>query len=69
MAKFDSAFAEAMKSDVVKRLETERFMTLMGDYGDDAMEKLLAMEASVSWTLYELGVAKINPGEVGIPKP
>lgn len=69
LKQFDEAFEKAMQSDAVKRLETERFMTLMGDYGDAAMEKLMAMERSVSWTLYELGVAKIKPSDVGIPRP
>ncbi len=66
---FDEAFEKAMESDIVKQLETERFMTLMGDYGDAAMEKLMNMEKSVSWTLYDLGVAEINPEDVGIAKP
>jgi tripartite-type tricarboxylate transporter receptor subunit TctC len=69
VAQIDAAFEEAMKDPKIDTLRTERFMTLMGQYGDEAEEILLGMERTVSWKLYELGVAEQSPEEVGIAQP
>ena len=69
VAQIDAAFVEAMKDAKIDTLRTERFMSLMGQYGDEAEAILTRMEQSVSWKLFELGVADRSPDTVGIPAP
>ncbi|HEX6144278.1 MAG TPA: tripartite tricarboxylate transporter substrate binding protein [Geminicoccaceae bacterium] len=67
--KIDAAFEEAMQDPKLRELETERFMTLSGEYGEEAFDILDKMERVMSYKLHELGVAETDPAEVGIEKP
>jgi tripartite-type tricarboxylate transporter receptor subunit TctC len=69
VAKIDAAFVKAMDDPKVKSLETDRFFTLYGEYGDEAEKSLQKMENAMSWKLHELGVAKTSPDKFGIAKP
>ncbi|QRF68812.1 Bug family tripartite tricarboxylate transporter substrate binding protein [Ponticoccus alexandrii] len=68
-AKIDEAFERAMADPKIKALAEERMFTLYGQYGEEAEERLQAMENAMSWKLYEMGVATTSPETVGISKP
>lgn len=68
-AKIDEAFEKAMADPKIKALAEERMFTLYGQYGEEAEERLQAMENAMSWKLYEMGVATTSPEAVGISKP
>lgn len=67
--RLDAAFAKAIQDPDVKGHAQRTYLNLFGAYGDEAMKILLAMESAVGWKLQELGVAKIPPDRLGIPKP
>jgi putative tricarboxylic transport membrane protein len=67
--RIDAAFVKAMNDDDLKATASSRYLNLFGAYGDESMKILSAMESAVSWKLQELGVAKISPEQVGIPRP
>lgn len=69
VAKIDAAFEQAMQDPQLRKLETERYMTLSGEYGDAAFDILDQMERVMSYKLHELGVAETDPAELGIEKP
>ena len=58
-----------MQDEDVKGNAARNYLNLFGAYGDESMKILLAMESAVGWKLQELGVAKIAPDQLGIPKP
>lgn len=66
ITKIDAAFVKAMQDPRVRSLESERFMTLTGAYGEEAEKILSEMERIMSWKLFELGVAEKSPDTVGI---
>jgi len=63
------AFKKAMATDKMKKWAEENFYVLSGKTGEEAKKEFLKLESLFSWTLWELGAAKINPEELGIPKP
>jgi tripartite-type tricarboxylate transporter receptor subunit TctC len=69
LEKIDDALVKAMKTNAVKewceKFETSR-MEMVGDEAQKFFQRQSALE---SWLLYEVGVAKINPADFGIPKP
>jgi len=67
--RIDAAFAKAMKDEELRATAARLYLNLFGAYGDEAMKILSAMESAVSWKLQELGVAKVPPDSLGIPKP
>ena len=67
--RIDAAFVKAMQDEEVKGNAARNYLNLFGAYGDESMKILLAMESAVGWKLQELGVAKIAPDQLGIPKP
>jgi tripartite-type tricarboxylate transporter receptor subunit TctC len=67
--RIDAAFVKAMNDEELKATAARLYLNLFGAYGDESMRILSAMESAVSWKLQELGVAKISPEQVGIPKP
>ncbi len=67
--RIDAAFVKAMADPDVKAHAQRTYLTLFGSHGDEAMKILSAMESAVGWKLQELGVAKIPPDQLGIPKP
>lgn len=67
--KLDAAFKKAMEDEELKSAAARMNLKLVGAHGDESMKILSSMESAVSWKLQELGVAKISPDQLGIPKP
>lgn len=67
--RLDAAFVKAMQDEDLKKIARDRYLNLFGAYGDESMKILLSMESTVSWKLQELGVSKVSPEKLGIPKP
>jgi tripartite-type tricarboxylate transporter receptor subunit TctC len=63
------AFEEAMATDALEKFGEERFYILSGAWGDEANEIMAGLQSSMSWTLWEQGLAADDPGELGIPRP
>jgi tripartite-type tricarboxylate transporter receptor subunit TctC len=63
------AFEEAMATEALEKFGRERFYILSGAWGGEANEVMSGLQSSMSWTLWEQGLAKDNPAELGIPKP
>lgn len=63
------AFIAAMDSEEVKTFAAENYYELVGEYGAKANARMARLESLFSWTLWDLGAAKVNPEELGIPKP
>lgn len=68
-AKLQAAFKVAMETEPVKKFGEERYFTLKGLVGKEANDIFDNLESVFSWTLWELGAAKINPETLGIPRP
>ncbi len=66
--RFDAAFEAVRDHPRMAELE-ERHFTLIFEHGDAAMERVLRQQEVLSWELYNLGVAELNPAEIGIPEP
>jgi tripartite-type tricarboxylate transporter receptor subunit TctC len=66
--KIDAAFESVRDHPRLKELE-ERHFTLIFQYGDEALQRILNEQRQLSWELYELGVADIEPTEIGIERP
>ena len=67
-AKLQDAFKKAMATDPVKKFGSERYFTMKGYIGKDANDIFDNLESVFSWTLWELGAAKIDPATIGITK-
>ena len=67
-AKLQAAFKVAMASEPIKKFGTERYFTLKGYVGDEANKIFDKLESVFSWTLWDLGAAKVNPQTLGIPR-
>jgi len=65
----EAAFSKAMASDAVKKWASENYYDLSGKSGDEAKKEFARLESLFAWTLFDLGAAKRNPSELGIPKP
>ena len=63
------AFNKAMATDKVKDWAKENYYLLSGKSGAEAKAVYDALESNFSWTLFELGAAKVEPSTLGIPKP
>ncbi len=63
------AFEEAMATDVLKDFGEERFYVLSGAWGDEANAIMAGLESSMSWALWEQGIAVDDPASLGIPRP
>ena len=68
-AALTDAFNKAIETDKVKSWAKENYYLLSGKSGDEAKAVFSALESNFAWTLWELGAAKVNPEELGIPKP
>ena len=64
-----NAFKQALETEKVKNWAAENYYLLSGKTGKEASAEFAKLESLFSWTLWELGAAKINPEELGIPKP
>ncbi|HUZ18044.1 MAG TPA: tripartite tricarboxylate transporter substrate binding protein [Spirochaetia bacterium] len=67
--KITAAFDEAMKSDAVQKWLTDNYYVSSGLSGDAANKVFAGLESNFSWTLWDLGAAKVSPDKLGIPKP
>lgn len=63
------AFKKALDTDTVKKWAAESYYILSGATGEQAKEVFNKLESNFAWTLWDLGAAKVNPEELGIPKP
>jgi len=63
------AFKKALETDAVKEWAEETYYLLSGATGEEAKEVFMSLESNFAWTLWDLGAAKVNPEELGIPKP
>ncbi|WP_191602304.1 tripartite tricarboxylate transporter substrate binding protein [Marinomonas algicola] len=66
--KLTKAFQEAMASPVIHKWAEDNFYVLSGLSGKEASKEFAFLESLFSWTLYDLGAAKVVPSELGIPK-
>lgn len=69
VAALDSAYKKAVQSDSFKKLADEKGMVVFGYGIDETSAYLDKLAATVCWTLYDIGSAKISPDTVGIPRP
>jgi len=67
-AKLREAFKQAVKAESVQKFGKERFFEIKGLYGEEANKIFDKLESVFSWTLWELGAAKVDPAKLGIPK-
>lgn len=63
------AFDKAMATDKVKTWAKDNYYLLSGKTGAESKAVFDALESNFAWTLHELGAAKVNPADLGIPKP
>ncbi len=63
------AFAEALETENYKKWAKENFYVTSGATGEEATKIFNKLESLFAWTLWELEAAKVNPEELGIPKP
>ncbi len=63
------AFNKALATDKVKQWAADNFFTISGQTGDEASATFAGLESLFSWTLHELGAAKVDPATLGIAKP
>ncbi len=63
------AFDAAMKSDKVQKWLKDNYYVASGATGAKAQQIFANLQSNFSWTLYDMGAAKVNPETLGIPKP
>jgi len=68
-AKLREAFEGAMKGDAIKQFSVAKASTLTGLSGEAARKKALSQERIMAWTLWEAGIAKVDPATLNIEKP
>ncbi len=66
--KLQEAFKVAMAADPIKKFGAERYFTLKGLVGKEANDIFDKLESVFSWTLWDLGAAKVDPKTLGIPR-
>jgi tripartite-type tricarboxylate transporter receptor subunit TctC len=67
-AKLQAAFKVAMDSAPVKKFGEDRYFALKGYVGKQANDIFDKLESVFSWTLWDLGAAKVDPQTLGIPR-
>ncbi len=63
------SFEVAMQSEVVKQFGEAKYSKLYGWHGDAAKQVALTQEKVFAWTLWDAGLAKKDPKELGIERP
>lgn len=66
--KLQVAFKKAMQSQAVTDFGKQRYFKMTGLCGDEANKTMQKLESLFSWTLYDLGAAKISPEKFGITR-
>jgi tripartite-type tricarboxylate transporter receptor subunit TctC len=69
LRKIDEAFLKAIGSPSMKEFCKNYHAVTMSVVGDEAQNLIRQQAARESWLLYEVGVAKRNPADFGLPKP
>ncbi|MBN2437355.1 MAG: tripartite tricarboxylate transporter substrate binding protein [Deltaproteobacteria bacterium] len=64
-----TTFEKVINSAAADEFFKEQYMTKIGLWGEKGSKFAQTMESNVSWVSKELGVAKVDPGTIGIPKP
>ena len=64
-----AAFEKVAHSADAQKFYNQQYMGKIGLWGDKGNKYAQTMESNISWISKELGVAKIDPGTIGIPKP
>ena len=64
-----AAFNQAMATDKVQTWAKENYYLLSGATGEESRKIFSDLQSNFTWTLYELGAAKVSPETLGIPKP
>ncbi len=68
-AALTDAFNKAIATDKVQKWAKENYYLLSGKSGDEARAIFAALQSNFTWTLFELGAAKVSPETLGIKKP
>ncbi|GAB5468297.1 MAG: tripartite tricarboxylate transporter substrate binding protein [Rhodospirillales bacterium] len=68
-AALTAAFKKAMQAEAVKTWAADNYYDLSGLAGPEASAQFGKLESNFAWTLHDLGVAKVDPASLGIPKP
>jgi len=68
-AKITEAFNKAMATENVKNFGVKNYYVLSGLSGEKANAVFDKLEATFSWMLFDLGVAKFSPEKYKIPRP
>lgn len=63
------AFKKAMNTKKVKDWAKANYYVLSGKTGTESKAEFNKLESLFSWTLWDLGAAKVNPELLDIPKP
>jgi len=63
------AFTKALQTDSVKKWAKDNYYKINGKTGKAALDEFNKLESLFGWTLWDLGAAKVNPADIGIPKP
>jgi len=67
-ATLQAAFKKAMTAAPVLKFGEDRYFTMKGLVGKEANDIFDKLESVFSWTLWDLGAAKIDPSTLGIPR-
>lgn len=67
--KITAAFKASIQSDTVKDFSVAKHSVILGLYGQAAKDLALSQEKAMVWTLWDAGIAKKNPADLGISKP
>ena len=67
-AALQAAFKKAMTAAPVLKFGEDRYFTMKGLVGKEANDIFDKLESVFSWTLWDLGAAKIDPSTLGIPR-
>ena len=69
LRRFGEAFEAAINHPSTQELAESRISQVYGIWGQEAKELALNMEQVASWMSEDLGLAKVSPRELGIPRP
>lgn len=69
IATLDAAFKKAVQSEEVKKYAKDKYLVIAGSSGVEMKEIAKNMEATLSWILYDNGVAPKSPEEFKIARP
>ncbi len=67
-AQLQAAFKKAMAAEPVRKFGEDRYFTMKGLVGKEANDIFDKLESVFSWTLWDLGAAKVDPSTLGISR-